>query len=316
MEPSASETPKRRSKWLRIPIYMLAGIGVLFLVLIVAMVIHERRQPAHTLDPNDTVDGVMTRHYGKYSEAEQGWLYIDERSHVTYVVTAVQQKKIEGKEGDEFYLVTSGRALDPTRGDPPFYGVFQLRWRDGQFYEYGDPYRYEGTEPVTPERVRFEALSAEVWGWVVKTFTQGDADEAEAVTRNVVLAPHGDQIAVLAEFDAARELVGDGGCEETERRHAAWEQARSAQPAASAPAEGASAAAAEAATDSDMEPIRCTKLHWNYRTDPVGDTTFTPLYVTRRAGMLEGKPVPEKTWKVMFDAKHYSYLLPPELKGE
>jgi hypothetical protein len=32
--------------------------------------------------------------------------------------------------------------------------------------------------------------------------------------------------------------------------------------------------------------------------------------------MLEGKPVPEKTWKVMFDAKRYSYLLPPELKDE
>jgi hypothetical protein len=315
METPASDTPKRRSKWLRIPIYMLAGMGLLFIALIVAFVIHERGQPDHTLDANDTVDGVMTRNYGKYSEAQQGWLYVDEQNHASYVVTVVQQKKIEGKEGDELYLVTSGRPLDPERSNGPFYGVFQLRWRDGKFYEYSDAYRYEGTEPVTPERVRFEALSADVWGWVVKTFIQGDADEAEAVTRNVVLAPHGDQIAVLADFYAARELAGNGGCEETERRHAAWEQAHSVQAAASAPAEGASAPAGEGGAE-DMEPIRCTKLQWSYRTDPVGDSTFTPLYVTRKAGMLEGKPMPEKTWKVMFDPKSFTYRLPDELKDE
>jgi competence transcription factor ComK len=64
-----------------------------------------------------------------------------------------------------------------------------------------------------------------------------------------------------------------------------------------------------------LVPPRCTRLQWSYRTDPVADSTFTPLYITRKAGMQEGVQVEAKTWKVMFDPKSSTYLLPDELKN-
>lgn len=319
----AGATPRRAGRtWRRIVVYTLALIGLLALLLVAAVAIHEHGQPAHSLDSTDTIDGVMTRHYGKYSEARQGWLYVDD-SNSTYVVTVVQQKKIPGKDGDELYLVTSGRPLEASqRSTAPFYGVFQLTWRNGQLYEFGNATRYEGTQPVTPERVRFEALSAEVWGWVVKTVYEGDQVFEGTSTHNVFLAPHGDEIAVVAEFKAAEDVDLPMGCGEADLRHAAWLEARNkpkpkAAEAASAPASAASAADADEGEndeDEDAEPPRCTKLRWAYRTEPVADKLFTPIYVTRKAGLEEGQQTPEKNWKLMFDAKSFTYLLPPELK--
>jgi hypothetical protein len=318
MEETTTTVPsKASSKWVRIAIYTFAAVGLLFSALIAVMAIRDKPQAARSFDTDEQVEGVMSRNYGKYSETQRGWLYVDEQSHATYLVTVVQQKKIEGKDGDELYLVTSGRTIESNSGEDSFYGVFQLRYRDGQLYEYSDVRRASGVDPVTPERVHFEALSADVWGWVVKVVSVETGDGAEFTnTRNVVLAPHGEQIAVLAEFDAASQVLGGGNCEETERQHAAWQKARSAPKAAKSEAEGASAPAAEEqAQEEDFEPPRCTKLQWSYRTDPVSDSSFTPLYITRKPGVQEGVQVEAKSWKVMFDPKSYTYLLPDELKN-
>ena len=47
----------------------------------------------------------------------------------------------------------------------------------------------------------------------------------------------------------------------------------------------------------------------------MSDSTFTPLYITRKAGMEGGSQVEAKTWKVMFDPKSYTYLMPDALKN-
>lgn len=313
-ETNAPEQPKRASKLGRIAIYIFAAVGLLFSVLIAVMALRDKPQIPRSFDANEAIDGVMTRNYGKYSETQKGWLYVDEESHANYLVTVVQQKKVDGKEGDELYLVTSGRAID---GDDTFYGVFQLRYRDGQLYEYGDPRRPSDTTPVTPELVHFEALSADVWGWVVKTtINEGAVGEHFTSTKNTVLAPRNEQIVVLTEFNSAFKVLGSGDCKETESQFAAWQKARSEKKTAATEAESAPETASEEADgDDDIVPPRCTQLQWTYRTDPVTDTTFTPLYISRKAGTQEGLQVEAKTWKVMFDPKSYTYLLPEELKN-
>lgn len=311
------EQPKRAKKLGRIAIYIFAAVGLMFSVLIAVMALRDKPQAPRTFDANEAIDGVMTRNYGKYSDAQHGWLYVDEMSHVTYLVTVVQQKKVDGKEGDELYLVTSGRAIESQEGDDSFYGVFQLRYSDGQLYEYSDARRPSGVDPVTPERVHFEALSADVWGWVVKTTNSETGEGVEfTTTKNVVLAPRNEQIVVLTEFTAAFQAIGAGDCKETERQYATWEQAQGEKKAAPAEGEGSPEASTEQVNEGDdFVPPRCTQLQWSYRTDPVSDSTFTPLYITRKAGMQEGINVETKTWKVMFDPKSYTYLLPNDLKN-
>lgn len=318
MEEATTTGPAKPSrKWVRIAIYIFAAVGLLFSAMIAVMAFRHEPQVLHTFDANEAISELMTRNYGKYSDAQRGWLYVDEENHATYLVTVVQQKKVDGKEGDELYVVASGRTIEGRDGQDSFYGVFQLRYSGGQLYEYSDVRRASGADPVTPERVHFEALSSDVWGWVVKVsdVETGDGEEISN-TRNVVLAPHGDQIAVLAEFNAASQILGAGSCEETERRYAEWNQARNDRKALKKEEGAAGETTAEVEDDGeDFEPPRCTKLQWTYRTDPVGDTTFTPLYITRKPGMQEGVQREAKTWKVMFDPKSYTYLLPDELKN-
>jgi hypothetical protein len=316
-EATTSTQAKPSRKWVRIAVYIFAAVGLLFSAMIAVLALSKKEEVARTFDANEVIEGVMTRNYGKYSETQRGWLYVDEENHSTYLVTVVQQKKIDGKEGDELYLVASGRAIESKVGEDSFYGVFQLRFSNGQLYEYGDARRPSGADAVTPERVHFEALSADVWGWVVKTNSTETGDGEEfTTTRNVVLAPRDEKIAVLTEFAAAFQVTGGGNCEETERQYASWQQAKGERKTAPAEGEGTPEASSEEAGEGeDFVPPRCTKLQWSYRTDPVADSTFTPLYITRKAGMQEGVQVEAKTWKVMFDPKSSTYLLPDELKN-
>ncbi|MTW10290.1 hypothetical protein GM658_06700 [Pseudoduganella eburnea] len=309
---------KPSRKWVRIAIYIFAAVGLLFSALIAVMAFRHQPESPHTIDANDAISELMTRNYGKYSESQRGWLYVDEENHATYLVTVIQQKKVDGKEGDELYLVASGRTIESRDGQDSFYGVFQLRYSGGQLYEYSDVRRSSGTDPVTPERVHFEALSGDVWGWVVKVSDNATGDGEESInTRNVVLAPHNEQIAVLGEFNAAFQVLGAGGCEETEHRYAEWKQAMNDKKSLKKEEGTAGEATAEVEDDGeDFEPPRCTRLQWTYRTDPVADATFTPLYITRKPGMQEGVQREAKTWKVMFDPKSYTYLLPDELKNQ
>ncbi|WP_028104550.1 hypothetical protein [Pseudoduganella violaceinigra] len=326
MEEVTTPSPtKPARKWARAVVYLLAAIGLILTIIIVIGMMQKKGRPDHTFDADETVSDLMTRNYGKYSEAQKGWLFVDDADHTTYIVTVVQQKKIAGKDGDELYLVTSGKPLDASTTGTSFYGVFQLRWTGDQLYQYSSPRTLGAYEPVTPEQVHFEALSADVWGWVVKTVVKEETENASVVTtRNVVLALHDEKIVELAEFNAALDQTGQGDCTETEYHYAEWKKARSERKAAAAAraasstgdeaSEAASAPEEEEGDGEHFDPVRCTKLQWSYRTDPVSDSTFTPLYITRKAGMEEGVQVPAKTWKVMFDPKSFSYLLPDELK--
>ncbi|WP_028104547.1 hypothetical protein [Pseudoduganella violaceinigra] len=317
MDATPPSPAKPARKWLRVAIYLFATVGLLLTLTIAYFAFSAKTKPAdRSFDTNEAIDGIMTRNYGKYSPADKAWHYVDEARHETYLVTVVQQKKVNGKEGDELYLVTSGRVIESKDGPLSFYGVFQLRYRDGQLHEYGDARRPSGFHPVTPEQVHFEALSADVWGWVVKLLTIEDGDgEAFTTTLNVVLAPRDEQIAVLGEFYAEYQILGTDNCEETERYYASWKKKQDKRQLAPAEGEGSPESASEELTEEDvMEPPRCTTLQWSYRTDPVTNATFTPLYISRKAGMKEGVKVDAKTWKVMFDPKSYTYLLPDELK--
>jgi hypothetical protein len=308
---------KRVPQWRRFAIYFFAAIGLIFSVWIAVLAFHTKPKTTLTFDADEAIAGVMTSNYGKYSEAQRGWLYVDEASKLTYLVTVVQQKKVDGKEGDELYFVTSGRAINSSSGDDAFYGVFQLRHNNGELYEYSDPRRSSGAIPVEPEHVHFEALSGNVWGWIVKVtqIERGDGQEFTN-TFNTVLAFRNNQIAVLAQFSAANLVLGGGSCEETERQYSEWQKAREERkPAVMEGADAAASAGEEVIADDDFEPPRCTKLQWTYRTDPVTDSTFTPLHITRKPGVEEGVPTEAKTWKVVFDPKSFTYRVPEELRN-
>ncbi|WP_374583818.1 hypothetical protein [Pseudoduganella sp.] len=303
---------KRAPTWRRFAIYFFAALGLIFSIWIAVLAFQSKQSSFLTFDADAAIEGVMSSNYGKYSDTQRGWLYVDEQSKLTYVVTVVQRKKVNGKEGEELYFITSGHAINSNSGDDAFYGVFQLRNNNGELYEYSDPRRPSGANAVKPENVHFERLSADVWGWVVKItdIETGDGEEITN-TRNVVLAPHKNQIAVLAQFSAANKVIGSGGCQETERYYAEWRQAQAQKKAAPA-SENSNE---ESFDGEDYEPPRCTSLEWTYRTEPVVDSTFTPLHITRKPGMEEGVATPAKTWKVMFDPKSYTYLVPEELRN-
>lgn len=309
---------KQAPKWRRFAIYFFAAIGLVLSLGIAVLAFQPKQKDYLTFDTDSAIDGVMNTNYGKYSESQRGWLYVDEQSKLTYLVTVVQQKKIEGKEGEELYFLTSGHAINSNSGDDAFYGAFQLRNNNGELYEYSDPRRASGAHAVKPGDVHFEKLSADVWGWVVKLtdIETGDGEEITNV-RNVILAPRNNQIVLLGQFNAANSIIGSGGCEETERTYAEWKKTRDDKKTAAAASseELTPEAAAELYDGEDYEPPRCTKLQWTYRTEPVIDSTFTPLHITRKPGMEEGVAVEGKKWKVMFDPKSYTYLLPEELKN-
>ncbi|XLZ69593.1 hypothetical protein ABT364_24130 [Massilia sp. SR12] len=307
MEEVTTPIPVQRApKWRRYAIYFFAALGLIFSIWLAVLAFQSKKNTYLTYDTDAAIEGVMSTNYGKYSANKRGWLYIDEQSKLSYLVNVVQKKKVSGKGGDELYFITSGHAIDSNSGDDTFYGVFQLRSNNGELYEYSDPRRSSGAHEVKPEHVYFEKLSADVWGWVVKITDIETGDGAEITsTRNVLLAPRKNQIAVLAEFSAASSVLGGGGCEETERQYSEWRKAQ----AEKKPAEGGEY------EGEDFEPPRCTKLRWTYRTDPVTDSTFTPLHITRKAGMEEGVSTPAKTWKVIFDPKSFTYLLPEEVRN-
>ena len=95
---------RRKRSWLRIPIYMLAGIGAF--VIAIAVYMEVKREPVTelaeriTIDEAATIEDVMTQTYGKYSESKRGWLYVgpDDR---TYVMKVIQQAKQPGGPAGE-----------------------------------------------------------------------------------------------------------------------------------------------------------------------------------------------------------------------
>jgi hypothetical protein len=159
--------------------------------------------------------------------------------------------------------------------------------------------RYSSTAAIRPEQVHFEALSENLWGWVIKT--QDAAGPGYPVTTtNTVLAPHDNEIAVLGEFIAARDAVPDTSCEEAKAAREAWEKEMSSE---------------DEEVETIRPPMRCEKRRWTYRTATVNGNIPVPITVTA-AGTLDGKPVEARSWKLMFDPKSFTYTIPDDLKEQ
>ncbi len=312
-EPPPPEKKPRR--WGRYVLYVLATLGVLAIVLVGAAYYHAQQGPQLVkIDEAASIDESMTRNYGKYSPEKKGYLYVDQ-SNEPYLVRVVQQARIEAVgASDELYFVASGTSLSGTGSQ--FYGVFQIR-SDGKggdgLVEVAEPLRYDTAAPITPEKVRFEALSETTWGWVIKTQTGLNPKQERVAVTNVVLAPHDDRIVELASFRASADADPGIDCAQANADYAAWEKKIGEY---TNPPEGATpelTAAGEALADN--EPLRCEHARWTYATAPVAGPLPGPLTVTAK-GTQYGAPLEAKSWKIMFDSKAFVYNVPPELESE
>lgn len=295
--------PRRR--WLAILLYILAAFGLLALGLVgLAFYQHgkEEKVPERVaIDDTAVIDNVMTETYGKYSTAKKGWLYVDDDNR-TYLMRVVQKTKIEeGAAGEELYFIASGAATDGA--ERAVYGAFYVypsKPHDGGLTQINSQAQYNSAQAVRPEDVHFEALSEDTWGWVVKVRSGGDPKVSPVTVVNRVLAPHGDGIALLAQFKAAYEYDPGIPCDEAKANWDAYD--------AWVPPETENEDVEE-----PEEVLRCEKRTWTYRTGNVNGNTLVPITVTA-GGTLDGQPVEAKKWKLMFDTKSFSYNVPAELQ--
>ena len=304
-------SPVHRPKWRRFLIYAFASIGILALIFVAVAIWQDRQPSKFTIDENDTIDSVMSRTYGKYSDTHKGWLYVGDGNR-NYVMRVVQQAKIEseGTTGDELYFVASGTPVDGRPGT--YYGVFQIR-SDGKptrasSIEVSSPFIYAEAAPITPESVHLEVLSQKNWGWVIKVKYGTDPKVGPVHVVNQIYTPRGNEIASLGAFNASYEYDPGMDCTEANRKYDAW-LTRDRKPEAT---EREETNDSPDANDEDEEPGRCSNAKWTYKTGNASSDAFTSIMVTGK-GILEGKPVTEKTIKVMFDNKSFVYLIPKEL---
>lgn len=299
----------KSSEWIRYLIYLLASFGALAMISVIYSTLRDQPPKRLTIDESETIDQVMSRTYGKYSDQHKGWLYVG-AGNQNYVMRVVQQTKIpDYAEGDELYFVASGTPLDGKRG--ALVGVFYIRpdsnRKEPKLVEISEPYYYPGDVPVTPEKVLFEALSEHTWGWMIKAQTGVDPKKELVHVQNVLLAPRQDDIAILAQFHASVDYDPGIDCAEANRRYEAWVTAQD-KPKVITDGE-----TKEASEDEVIEePLRCSKARWTFKVGPVTGDAFSPLYITGK-GTRDGEPVSEKQVKVMFDSKSFSYLIPREL---
>lgn len=250
------------------------------------------------LDEAAVIGKVMGTTYGQYSAARKGWLYVAD-DKVTYLMRVVQQARVpDGAGGDELYFVASGASVSGS--DDAMYGVFRLRPShpyDGTLKQSSMQTRYWSKLAVRAEQVRFEALGDNLWGWVIRRQLSSDLAAGPVTTLHTVIAPHGDRIAELGEFLAAREAVPPQACEDAKAAWDAWEQ---------------SAAAGRTGVD-DKVPLRCDKRRWTYRIGTVAGDLPAPITVTV-GGLLDGQPVEPQSWTLAFDPQRFAYIIPDDLK--
>jgi len=325
-KPGAATAKPRAARFKRLVVYSFALVGLAASGLVGYAFYDHYRNGANAIAEDDTIDAVMAANYGRYDEAQKGWLYVGPHNR-NYVMRVVQRANLnDGRPGDGLYFVASGTPLDGNTG--AVYGVFHLYRQPGSttLGQEGVMVQDAGDMPLTPERVRFEALSGETWGWVVKEQTgREEADEFMQVT-NVVLAPHQGEIAELARFSARTRFIPSMGCDKANEAYAQWLH-RNDPDQMTAPAAGVTASAASEAASAAEEgsednegydetegdgPMRCEDLSWTYKTDSIDGQAFTPLHITRK-GTSEGEKQPDKTWKVMFDPKAFVYLMPESM---
>jgi hypothetical protein len=301
---TAFAQPRRR--WLTALLYVLAAFGVLALGLTGYAIVGQKKEPPPpprvTIDEAAVIDSVMGETYGKYSAARKGWLYVADDNR-TYLMRVVQQAKIpDAPDGDELYFVASGAATDGREG--AIYGAFYVhptRPHDGGLTQMNTQVASRTAQAVKPENVHFEALSENLWGWVIRVQDGSDATNSPVITTNTVLAPHGDSIVTLGAFKAAVDYDPGKPCAEVK---AAWD----AYVAYETPQ------VADEDIEEPEEVLRCEKRRWSYQTGGVTGAVPVPITVTA-GGTQDGLPVQPRKWKLMFDPKSFSYNVPDELQA-
>lgn len=126
-----------------------------------------------------------------------------------------------------------------------------------------------------------------------------------------------EEIHVAARFESANDntravRAKHGSCESADLAHSSWEAKTSAETIIET-GDKSVESQLENSSDTDNEPLRCTKYRIAYRTDSLGGKFVTPLYLLF-SGMRDGSSVDGKNVKVMFDNKSYTYLLPKEME--
>lgn len=296
-ETTFATPPKRAGRTaFKVLLYILATVGLLVLAIVGYAIFDKNRHPARerlTIDEAAMVDSVMTSNYGKYSATKKGWVYVDEEN-TTYVMRVVQQVRLQDSpDGDELYMIASGEAVG---GEGAMYGAFHIRPGKGNegsgLVEVSSPFEAAGPQAIKPEQVHFEALSSNLWGWVIKVADFEEPELGGTVLHNRVLAPHDGQIVTLAEFPAARTQDPGTDCAEAKVRYDEYMKQE------------------EPVSD---PPVRCDKRRWTYGTGVVNGDVPVPITVTA-GGSLDGQPVEAKKYKLVFDSKRFRYNVPADLE--
>ena len=289
-------SPKRAGRTaFKALLYVLATVGLLVLAIVGYAIFEQHRNPPRerlTIDEAAMIDSLMSSNYGKYSAARKGWVYVDE-SDTTYVMRVIQHVRLKDRpEGDELYMVVSGQSNDPM---PSIYGLFHVRPGTGQdagkLVEISKPFEAGPISPIEAADVRFEALSDNLWGWVIKLGGYG-RNESHWDVYNHVFAPHGSDIAELGVFLASSDETPDVDCATARARYEEYLKQDD-------PVEDA--------------PNRCDRRTWSYSTATVNGSIPVALTVTA-GGSFDGQPVEPKKYKLVFDNKRFSYNVPAELQ--
>jgi hypothetical protein len=342
VEPERVAGRAPRLKWRQRLLYVLAALGALVLVAIALflVLVSVARKRAPTLDRDAVIEESMTRNYGKYAAAQQGWLYVDPDTRRTYVMQVLQRAQVDVpsttmREVTAVYFLVSGTPVAPTGDKSSLLGLFMIQpdtvAHDGTLTETSDALEtIDGDTPVTAQDVHFEALSKDTWGWVVKIRRHLPTQAGARAIDNVVYAPHEGHIAVLATFPASAVFTASEGCEAAQAVHdgaAPPEDAASgvATAASAAPEATASMASASPASDAaaeaddeheeaDVPPALsgCFNAAWTYSTGEVPADGFVTISV-KGGGLVAGSDSPVKTYKLVFDPKSFTYVLPPDM---
>ncbi|MEY4763836.1 MAG: hypothetical protein RI907_509, partial [Pseudomonadota bacterium] len=297
-DPSATPSPVQKAGWRRHLVRGLAVLGVLFIALVGWVGYSSWQHHRAPLAETATIEENMTEVFGRYSPEHEGWLYVANTKR-SYVMRVVQQASVNNKnEGDGVYFVASGTPLDGEAGT--LFGVFHLfkdKQHDGTLTRNVTLYTIDDVEPLTPDHVKFEALSPSQWAWVIKRH-QGKEEEGNfQVVTDTILAPHQGTIKELATYVSQIKHTPVGGCARAEADFAEWQRDHAVQPAAGPAKVGQAASGAEGAEGVDSTasakaseggdavegdegdegeaeidaaevPDRCYDERWAYRTDP------------------------------------------------
>lgn len=317
--------PARSSAWRKWSVRLLAVFGALSIAVIALAFFASRHksEPAK-FSADEMIDQIMLSTYGKYSESERGWMYVDEARH-TYVMRVVHRAKIVDAAGnEELYFIASGDYLAQGSREP-ITGAFKVMAdpakSDGSLIQLSKPYMQGiGDAALSPESIRFEALSNKTFGWVLKARSNFVGQDADGTTvTNIVLAPNADTIAEVANFPAQLHVEVAHGCAAAQARYADWHQAQASGGAAAAAHAASTAASASEAEEEESDvgdeepPLRCSDATFTYKTDTVPEDGFVSFTVTGN-GPVNGETLSSKNWKLVFDHKSFTYLVPDGLR--